>query len=197
MNYIRPVTVLAFFLLVVSQLGAQDVKLRRGIIGEAAPTWQIREWRHLPQGKTSLDIEDFQGKVLYLYCFQSWCPGCHKHGFPALVSASKYYASDPGVAFVAVQTTFEGESVNTLENAVKTAREFGLSIPLGQSGGAGQRSTLMKNYRTGGTPWTIIIDRKGIVRFNDFFIAPEDAIAQIEKLKRRSNEADGRRPVER
>ena len=42
----------------------------------------------------------------------------------------------------------------------------------------------MRNYRTGGTPWTIIIDKQKIVRFNDFHIAPEHAIAMIDQLKK-------------
>ncbi|MDP6360864.1 MAG: hypothetical protein QF473_37475 [Planctomycetota bacterium] len=40
----------------------------------------------------------------------------------------------------------------------------------------------MRNYRTGGTPWTIIIDRKGKVRYNDFHIQPAAAIRLFEEL---------------
>ena len=175
--------VCGFVILAKNQLGAEET-LRRGIVGDAAPSWEIQQWAHLPKDHDSLDVSSFKGKVVYLYCFQSWCPGCHKHGFPALVEVRRYYKDDPLVAFVAVQTTFEGESVNTFENARKTAAKFDLEIPLGQSGGFGQRSALMKKYRTGGTPWTIIIDRKGVVRFSDFFIAPKQARTLIDKLKK-------------
>jgi len=58
-----------------------------------------------------------------------------------------------------------------------------LNIPVGQSGRAGLRSELIRSYRTGGTPWTVIIDRKGIVRFNDFAIEPKRAIALIDELQ--------------
>lgn len=30
------------------------------------------------------------------------------------------------------------------------------------------RPYIMKAYRTGGTPWTVIIDKQGRIRFNDF-----------------------------
>ena len=37
-------------------------------------------------------MADFRGKVVYLYFFQSWCPGCHRHGFPTLQAMSKHFA---------------------------------------------------------------------------------------------------------
>ena len=85
-----------------------------GILKRQAPSWKVTQWFHLPDGKTSLDVDDFKGKVVYLYCFQSWCPGCHSHGFPTLQQLTKHYANDPDVAFVAIQTTFEGYGFNTL-----------------------------------------------------------------------------------
>jgi len=88
----------------------------------------------------------------------------------------KHFKGDEEVAFVAVQTVFEGFSSNTLKRAGETAARYDLDIPIGHSGSAGQFSSLMRNYRTGGTPWTIIIDKQGVVRFNSFRIEAEDAI---------------------
>ena len=49
----------------------------------------------------------------------------------------------------------------------------------------GQRlPALMSRYRTGGTPWTIIIDREGVVRFNDFRLTSSHAIELIDGLTR-------------
>jgi len=170
-------------ILATIDLTAQE-KPTRGIVGAAAPSWEIQQWEQLPDDKETLDVSQLRGKVIYLYCFQSWCPGCHRHGFPTLVEVRKHFQDDPLVTFVAVQTTFEGEHINTFENAQNTVTKFGLTLPVGQSGGTNQRSALMKSYRTGGTPWTIIIDRKGIARFNDFHITPKEAIARIDKLKK-------------
>lgn len=178
------IIVLAAFatVLCLSAGASGDERSRRGIVGETAPSWAIRQWENLPDGVTSLDVSSFKDKVVYLYCFQSWCPGCHRHGFPALVEVQKHFQGNEQVAFAAIQTTFEGETVNTFANAVSTVNKFNLLIPVGQSGGGDAPSTLMKRYRTGGTPWTIIIDRQGIVRFNDFYVTPKDAIAIIGKL---------------
>ena len=40
----------------------------------------------------------------------------------------------------------------------------------------------MKRYRSGGTPWVVIIDRKGVVRFNNFHNSPKKSIALIDSL---------------
>jgi thiol-disulfide isomerase/thioredoxin len=153
-----------------------------GILNRAAPSWGVKKWLNLPDGARSLDISDFKGKVLYLYCFQSWCPGCHSHGFPTLQKMIKHYQGNDDVAFVAVQTVFEGFASNTFEDARRTAKRYHLDIPIGQSGENGKRSPLMRAYRTGGTPWTVIIDRDGVVRFNDFHAKEPQASGLIDRL---------------
>lgn len=155
---------------------------RLGILYQRAPSWGVSEWFQLPAGKATLDVDDFKGKVIYLYCFQNWCPGCHSHGFPLLQKLTNYYKDNDLVKFVAVQTTFEGFFTNTFEGAQKIAERYNLKIPVGQSGNNGQLSQLMRNYRTGGTPWSIVIDKKGIVQFNDFHIYEADAIRLIDGL---------------
>lgn len=168
--------------LLASTLGAQDV--RYGILNKKAPSWGVQDWYQLPDGKKSLDITDFKGKVVYLYCFQSWCPGCHKYGFPTLKDVIDKFKDDSNVAIVAVQTTFEGYGYNGFEQAKQTAKQYRLDIPVGQSGTRKERSELMKKYQTGGTPWVIIIDKQGIVRYNNYHIHPTTAVHLIEELKK-------------
>ncbi len=140
-----------------------------GITNEKAPTWGVTTWFNLPPGKDTVDGQDFSGKIIYLYCFQSWCPGCHSHGFPTLLNVRERFSTDPNVAFVEIQTVFEGFEVNTAERAQETAREYQLHDPVGHDAGPnGRLSLVMQRYRTGGTPWTIVIDDSGIVRYGDF-----------------------------
>ena len=82
------------------------------------------------EGKTGLDVGDFRGKILYLYGFQFWCPGCHSRGFPTLQKLIRHYKDDTDVEFVAVQTVFEGFGTNTFERARKVAKDYGLKIRL-------------------------------------------------------------------
>ena len=37
-----------------------------------APSWQGTEWINLDEGRKTLDITDFEGKVVYLAFFQKW-----------------------------------------------------------------------------------------------------------------------------
>lgn len=94
------------------------------------------------------------------------------------------FIDDLEVAIIAVQTTFEGFGINTFGGVKQMIETYGLKIPVGQSGSRNAPSILMRNYRTGGTPWVVIIDKKGIVRFNDFHVSPDKAIPFMEQLKR-------------
>jgi len=167
----------------VLNLSAAD-QPRPGILNKPAPSWGIAEWMNLPKDTKTLDIGNYKGKVLYIYGFQSWCPGCHRHGFPTLKKIVERFGDDKAVGIVAVQTAYEGFSSNGFEQAKAVAKRYGLKIPIGQSGSKNERSKFMQRYRTGGTPWTIVVDRKGVVRFNDFHIEPSKAMDLIEKLKK-------------
>ncbi len=63
-NKFLAATVIAFLLTFSSSLHAAQIK--------EAPSWQGTEWINLPPGQKSLDIRDFQGKVVYLSLFQKW-----------------------------------------------------------------------------------------------------------------------------
>ena len=100
-----------------------------------------------------------------------------------LKEVSEHFVASDDVAFVAVQTVFEGFGANTSEKALATVQSFDLDIPVGHDTGSDNRhSTLMARYRSGGTPWTIIIDRDGIVQFNGFQIESKEAIRLIDRL---------------
>jgi thiol-disulfide isomerase/thioredoxin len=153
----------------------------QGIVNEQAPSWGAGTWMNLPDSKTGLDIGDFRGKVVYLFFFQSWCPGCHSYGFPTLLELVRTFQGEPDVAFVAVQTAFEGFAHNTRDQAWNLVRRYDLKIPVGHSTEKG-RSALQQRYRAGGTPWSVVIDRDGVVQFNDFRTTPQDAAVLIRTL---------------
>jgi hypothetical protein len=41
---------------------------------------------------------------------------------------------------------------------------------------------IMRDYRSGGTPWTVIINQEGKVIYNLFHIEPDQAVAVIQRL---------------
>ena len=156
-----------------------------GIANEKALRWGVTTWFNLPPGKQAVDIQDFAGKIIYLYCFQAWCPGCHSHGFPTLLNVRQQFSTDSEVAFVAIQTVFEGFQTNTLERAKEVARQYNLTIPFGHDPGPdGKRSLVMQRYRTAGTPWTTVIDGAGIVRYNAFRADAYQMTDLINQLRR-------------
>jgi thiol-disulfide isomerase/thioredoxin len=164
---------------------SQAEKPKGGILDQKAPAITADQWVSLPPGAKAPTPESLKGKVIYLYCFQSWCPGCHSSGFPTLQKVSTHFKDDKAVQCIAIQTVFEGFGTNTSEKALAVAKKYKLTgIPVGHSGSKEKRSAIMSGFKTRGTPWTIIIGKDGIVKYNDFHIKPEAAIKLIDKLKK-------------
>lgn len=155
-----------------------------GVGSLRAPDWDVESWHRLGDGKASLDVSDFAGRVIYLFCFQSWCPGCHSVGFPALRSAVDRAAGDPRIAFVAVQTVFEGFEKNTLDAALATVDKFKLDVPVGHTVSSVPHAVpkLMASYRTGGTPWTVVIGPDRVIRIEGFHPEADRTAEIIERL---------------
>ena len=97
----------------------------------------------------------------------------------------KEFKGKKNVAFLVVQTVFEGFGTNTAKRAARTAKRYSLTIPVGHD--AGQNNTgsrVMKRYRSRGTPWFVIIDKKGVVRYNGFHLSVQGAIRFVEQLRK-------------
>ncbi len=96
---------------------------------------------------------------------------------------AQFYKDDPKVAVVTIQTTFEGFGINNVEALSEIAAEYDLSIPIGHNGWPGKPSPLLFEYRARGTPWVVIIDKHGLIRFNNYYLNPEKSIKLIGQLK--------------
>ena len=158
----------------------------RGIQGRPAPELAVDYWIGTDGKQTDpVRIKDYRGKMIYLYCFQAWCPGCHSRGFPTLVKISRSFEKDDRIVFLAVQTVFEGHATNTKGKLATIQERYGLKLPFGHDAGSKTSHgvpTTMANYRTGGTPWVILIDQDGKVIYNDFHIDVDKAPSVIREL---------------
>ncbi len=146
-----------------------------GILGRRAPKLQA-EWIDAQGESNSFRIADQRRRFIYLYFFQAWCDGCHRYGFPALQQLLAEFGTHPGVCFAAVQTVFEGFEENTRDKVAALQQQYDLAIPMGHDAGdpSGQlHSAIMQRYRTGGTPWVVIIDPQRRVLYNDFHADPK------------------------
>ncbi len=152
---------------------------------KGAPELKVDKWVNLPADQSVPPTlnKDWKGDVVYLYFFQSWCPGCHSSGFPTLKKVHQALKDTEGVHFATIQTVFEGFGTNNAKAAAEIVKRYKLQdIPVAHSGTNGKTSQVMRDYRTRGTPWTVIIDRDGKIVYQDFHIAPEKAVSLIKNL---------------
>ncbi|WP_437397276.1 peroxiredoxin family protein [Flagellimonas lutimaris] len=144
-----------------------------------APEFYVKDWIDANGSKIEpIRLSDFEGKFKIVYCFQSWCPGCHSKGLPDLQKMVNALQGNNNVVFLAVQTVFEGYHENTYDKMMETQKQYALKIPFAHDAGndGKSRSNIMTNYQTGGTPWFLFIDKNNDVVFGDFHLNPEAAI---------------------
>ena len=160
---------------------SQAAASRYGITGRPAPELHVDHWIDANGDPGAFSLAENEGKWIFLKCFQSWCPGCHDHGFPALERISQALNGNPGIAFAGIQTVFEGHFVNTADKIREIQLRYNLAMPMGHDPGPdGGHPRTMIDYRTGGTPWMILIDPGRQVVFNDYGIDVDKAIAFLQ-----------------
>ena len=106
-------------------------------------------------------------------------------GFPTLKKVTEAFEGDDQIQFIAIQTVFEGYNFNKQDKLRQNHLKYDLKIPMAHVAGNPEIHgvpEIMRKYRAGGTPWTVIIDRSGKVVFNDFHIKVARAISFIEML---------------
>lgn len=92
---------------------------------------------------------------------------------------------------LAIQTAFEGFSKNA--NAYVRVLQLRYQLPIMMVHDAGDPGTnpyprTMRDYRTGGTPWLVIIDPEGRLACNHFHINPDKFITHLRQtLEKASN----------
>ncbi len=160
--------------LVTSDLSATS----RGIVGNTAPELEVDYWIDVNGEPSTFKLSENEGKWVFLKCFQSWCPGCHSHGFPSLKKISDALHDNSQVVFAGIQTVFEGFQVNTQDKVREIQLQYELDFIMGHDPGSKNiYPRTMRNYRTGGTPWMILINPQQNVIYNDFSVDADKMIA--------------------
>lgn len=153
-----------------------------GIEGQIAPSLDLKYWIDGKGKRTRFEMGSVEGKWVFLKYFQNWCPGCHQYGFPTLQKVHEAFGDDSRVKIIAVQTVFEGFAINSKASVRELQLRYQLPILMGHDAGdpSGDHfPKTMKSYRTGGTPWIVVIDPSGRVVFNDYHIDAERFVAYL------------------
>jgi len=170
----------------IQDIAPKKTNTKFGILGQQAPELTIEKWVDSNGKKTEpYKLSNLKGKVKVIYCFQAWCPGCHSIGLPSLKKMTTSLDNSNKVAFLAIQTVFEGKNSNTLQRMLEIQKKYNLKIPFGHDDGKNtprKISSTMQNYRTGGTPWFIIIDESNKVIFNDYHLNTDKVIEYLKDL---------------
>ncbi len=162
--------------------GTASSQTTRGIEGRMAPELALDYWIDGDGKPSSFSVKESQGKWVFLKCFQNWCPGCHSSGFPTLKAFSDEFYGHPEVAIAGIQTVFEGYRSNTQEAVRELQLRYDLPVVMGHDPGNENEHDMpatMRSYRTGGTPWLILINPDGIVVYNGFHVDSDKLIDYV------------------
>ena len=164
-----------------------DTHNSAGIQDQAAPELGVTRWID-PTGQVmpGYGLDNMPGRFKLIFCYQHACPGCHLTGFPALIKLFEAFRGNRLVSFAAVQTVFEDFDDNRYEHILEDQVKYALPIPFGYDSGAGHKgdsSVLMQRYRSGGTPWFILIDPDGQVIYNHFRLDADKLIAFLKRAE--------------
>ncbi|HVT28263.1 MAG TPA: hypothetical protein VHE81_09645 [Lacipirellulaceae bacterium] len=160
--------------------------MEKGILGLPAPELEHVRWiDENGDERSPLTLADLGPGFKILYFFQDWCPGCHSHGFPTFVTLAKEL-HDKDVGLAAIQTVFEGSDVNTFDRARENQRRYGLRVPFGHAVADSDSDdavpAIMKAYRSGGTPWFVVIAPDRRVAYDGFLLAADGLIQALRPL---------------
>ena len=144
-----------------------------GIEGFIAPEVSVDYWIDGDGKPTTFSVEAARGKWVFMKFFQNWCPGCHSSGFPTLKAVCDEFYGHEMVEIAGIQTVFEGYSTNTQEKVRELQLRYDIPAVMGHDPGDKEShipAVTMINYRTGGTPWLVLVAPDGSVVFNNFHV---------------------------
>jgi thiol-disulfide isomerase/thioredoxin len=150
---------------IVSASGVSEKKLMEKVqsisSAEPAPELEITEWL----GQSPVKLEQLRGKVVLLDFWATWCGPCIST-FPRLRSWHKKY-SDDGFMIIGVTRYWGkdgGKSLTPLQeyDFLGTFKEKH-KLPYGFAVSDGDKT--LNKFGVGAYPTTILLDRKGVVRY--------------------------------
>ncbi len=118
-------------------------------VGERRPNFKLRDL----EGNYR-DISEWDGKLVFLNFWATWCPPC-VHEIPTFSNLQKKYAD--------VEVQFLGVALDHPQDVKRFIKEYGMQYPTLY--GEKDALDLSKIYgnKYGGLPYTVVIGRDGVV----------------------------------
>lgn len=137
--------------------------------GKPAPEWDLTGWLNGDGGS----VAGNKGKVIVIDFFQLWCPGCNKFSGPLMKHWQQVFQKDiqeGRLQIVKIHTVFEGHRYQNNDRLKAYIEEKEITLPVGldrHKEGSHLPETMLR-YKTRGTPETAVIDKEGVIRFQNF-----------------------------
>ena len=154
-------TLIATLFLLIIAAAAQAVEP-----SQPAPDFTLKSF-----AGNNLRLEEYRGKVVFINFWASWCGPCRQE-MPILNQIGKRYA--------ALGLVMWGVNVDTdLARARQIARETRVSFPLLSD----RTQKVSHAYAVAGMPFTVIIDRDGVVRYVHRGYKPGDEREYVDRIR--------------
>ncbi|BAV07535.1 thiol:disulfide oxidoreductase related to ResA [Filimonas lacunae] len=153
--------------------------IRKSSLKEKAPVFVLRNLEG-----TEVDLKQYQGKVVVLDFWATWCVPC-KASFPAMQMAVDKYAADKNVVFLFIDTweyTPQAPVAAIKEYLEKKNLRF--NVLLDEKSPQTGNCEVVKKYGVDGVPAKFIIDKNGYIRFRltGFNGTNEEAVTELSEM---------------
>ena len=152
-------TVISMFALGATACAGQD----QGAEAVPAPDFSVKDL----QGN-SLNLAAYKGKVLVINFWATWCPPCRKE-IPDFIAAYKELKGQ-GLEILGLSV-----DEKTAPDLIEWTRKMGVNYPVALA-----TPEIIMAYEPGDyIPATIIIDRKGFIRFRKSELMDKDTLVRL------------------
>ena len=147
--------------------GASPAALAADPIGQPAPAFSLP----LRGGSAPLGLDKLRGQVVMINFWASWCGPCRTE-FPLLDQIYKKYKS---AGFTLVGVNVEPDAKDAESFIAKTPVTFPILFD--------KDSAVSKLYHVSGMPTTVLIDRKGVLRWVHRSYVPGDENEYLNQVR--------------
>ena len=139
------------------------------VVGSPRPEFALADTEGTPH-----NIKEWDGKVLVINFWATWCPPCRKE-MPAFIELQEQYGAQ-GLQFV-------GVAIDEADKVADFMDTYGVNYPMLLGDLAAIDVGKQYGNRFGALPYTVIVDRQGKIAFTRRGeLEKHDAEAEIKKL---------------